>query len=71
MSLIYVFIYVCKGQCAQKRVSDPFEMELTGPCHLPDVGAGNGTLVFCKHFLRVKLFLQPHQLLFLNVYLYD
>lgn len=23
-----------------KGVSDPFELELKGPCHLPDVGVG-------------------------------
>lgn len=32
----------------QKRVSDLFKLEITGFCHLPDMGAGNETLVPCK-----------------------
>lgn len=43
----YVYTCMCASANVYKRgVSDPFELELTGPCHLPDVGAGNGTLVF-------------------------
>lgn len=42
-----MYTCMCASANVYKRgVSDPFELELTGPCHLPDVGAGNGTLVF-------------------------
>lgn len=37
---------MCASANVSKRgVSDPFELELKGPCRLSDVGAGNGSLV--------------------------
>lgn len=52
-----------------KGVFDPFELELKGPCHLPDVGVGME--LWYSAVLRGEPFHQHHQLLFLNVYLYE
>lgn len=35
------YMYTCMCSSAKRVVSDPFELELTDHCHLPDVGAGN------------------------------
>lgn len=43
---MYLHMYVPN---VQKRVSDLFNLEITGLCPLPDMGAGNEALVPCKN----------------------
>lgn len=59
---MYAYVYACASGI-QKRLSDPFELELTGLCHLPGWVLGMKLWASARVASSLKPFLQPHPLL--------
>ena len=45
---VKVYAHGCNTYSGQKRASGTLELEVTGSCESPDMGAGNQTRVLCK-----------------------